>query len=46
MILKDLEDKMMAASEALEFEKAIEYRELLNSVKKAVSYTHLRAHET
>ena len=25
---------MMAASEALEFEKAIEYRELLNSVKK------------
>ena len=34
MILKDLEDKMMAASEALEFEKAIEYRELLNSVKK------------
>lgn len=34
IILKDLEDKMMAASEALEFEKAIEYRELLNSVKK------------
>ena len=34
MILKDLEDKMMAASEALEFEKAIEYRELLNSVKR------------
>lgn len=34
IILKDLEDKMMAASETLEFEKAIEYRELLNSVKK------------
>lgn len=34
IILKHLEDKMMAASEALEFEKAIEYRELLNSVKK------------
>lgn len=34
IILKDLEDKMMAASEALKFEKAIEYRELLNSVKK------------
>ena len=34
MILKDLEDKMMAASEALEFEKAIEYRELLNSLKR------------
>lgn len=33
-ILKDLEEKMMAASDALEFEKAIEYRELLNSVKK------------
>ena len=33
-ILKDLEEKMQAASEALEFEKAIEYRELLNSVKK------------
>ena len=33
-ILKDLEEKMNAASEALEFERAIEYRELLNSVKK------------
>lgn len=33
-ILKELEEKMNAASEALEFEKAIEYRELLNSVKK------------
>lgn len=33
-ILKELEEKMDAASEALEFEKAIEYRELLNSVKK------------
>ena len=29
-----LEEKMMAASDAMEFEKAIEYRELLNSVKK------------
>ncbi len=34
IILKELEEKMNAASEALEFEKAIEYRELLNSVKK------------
>ena len=34
MLLKDLEEKMNAASEALEFEKAIEYRELINSVKK------------
>lgn len=33
-ILKELEEKMKTASEALEFEKAIEYRELLNSVKK------------
>lgn len=33
-ILKELEEKMMEASDALEFEKAIEYRELLNSVKK------------
>lgn len=33
-ILKELEAKMMQASEDLEFEKAIEYRELLNSVKK------------
>lgn len=33
-ILNDLEKKMNEASEAMEFEKAIEYRELLNSVKK------------
>lgn len=33
-ILKELEAKMLQASEDLEFEKAIEYRELLNSVKK------------
>ena len=33
-ILKSLEEKMQDASDALEFEKAIEYRELLNSVKK------------
>ena len=33
-LLKELEDKMMEASDALEFEKAIEYRELLNSVKQ------------
>lgn len=32
-VLKDLEQKMLAASEQLEFEKAVEYRELLNSVK-------------
>jgi len=33
-ILKDLETKMLDASENLEFEKAIEYRELISSVQK------------
>ncbi|HIY63904.1 MAG TPA: excinuclease ABC subunit UvrC [Candidatus Mediterraneibacter stercoripullorum] len=33
-VLKDLEEKMNTASEALEFEKAIEYRELISSVRK------------
>ena len=33
-ILKELEEKMLQASEEMEFEKAIEYRELLNSVKQ------------
>ena len=33
-VLKDLEQKMKDASENMEFEKAIEYRELLNSVKQ------------
>lgn len=33
-ILRDLEQKMKDASENMEFEKAIEYRELLNSVKQ------------
>ena len=33
-ILKRLEKDMMAASDAMDFEKAIEYRDLLNSVKK------------
>ena len=34
VILKELEEKMNVASENLEFERAIEYRELINSVKK------------
>lgn len=34
IILKELEDKMLKASDALEFEKAIEYRELFLSVQK------------
>lgn len=33
-ILKELEEKMLDASDNLEFEKAIEYRELLASVQK------------
>lgn len=33
-VIKDLEGKMMQASDHLEFERAIEYRELLNSVKQ------------
>ncbi len=33
-ILSELKEKMQEASDALEFEKAIEYRELLDSVKK------------
>lgn len=33
-VLSMLEEKMMQASDGLDFEKAIEYRELLNSVKQ------------
>ncbi len=33
-VLKSLEEKMTQASEQMEFEKAIEYRELLGSVRK------------
>lgn len=33
-ILEELEQKMLDASEKMEFERAIEYRELLNSVKQ------------
>lgn len=33
-VIKMLEDKMQKASEAMEFEKAIEFRELLSSVKQ------------
>lgn len=34
MILKDLEEKMKTAAEALEFEEAAKYRDLYNSVKQ------------
>ncbi len=33
-VIRDLEDRMTQASAEMEFEKAIEYRELLNSVKQ------------
>lgn len=33
-LMKELEAKMMAASDEMDFEKAIEYRELLSSVKQ------------
>ena len=33
-ILKDLEEKMLAATAAMEFEDAAEYRDLMNSVKR------------
>lgn len=33
-ILKDLEEKMLAAAEAMEFEEAAEYRDLITSVKR------------
>ena len=36
-ILDELESKMNLASENLEFEKAIEYRELMNSIKETIS---------
>ena len=42
VILKDLEEKMLEASEKMEFEKAIEYRELLGSVKKIAQKQRLQ----
>ncbi|MEG0961971.1 MAG: excinuclease ABC subunit UvrC [Lachnospiraceae bacterium] len=33
-VIKELEEKMQEASNSMEFERAIEYRELLNSVKQ------------
>ena len=42
-ILRDLEQKMQAASEAMEFEKAIEYRDLLNSVRQVAQKQKITA---
>ncbi|MBR6071565.1 MAG: excinuclease ABC subunit UvrC [Acholeplasmatales bacterium] len=36
-ILNELENKMIDASNNMEFEKAIEYRELINSIKETIS---------
>lgn len=36
-VIRDLEEKMQAASEALEFEKAMEFRDLLTSVRQVAA---------
>ena len=41
-ILKELQEKMECASEAMEFEKAMEYRDLLASVKQIAQKQRLR----
>ena len=38
-LIKSLQEKMQTASDSLEFERAIEYRELLNSVKQVAQIT-------
>ncbi len=44
-LLKSLEDKMYDASEKMEFEKAIEYRELLNSIKQVAQKQKITSSE-
>lgn len=44
-IVKDLEAKMSAASEAMEFEAAAEYRDLINSVKAVTQKQKITDHE-
>ena len=44
-IVKDLENKMNEASEALEFEAAAEYRDLINSVKAVTQKQKITDHE-
>ncbi|MBP3542757.1 MAG: excinuclease ABC subunit UvrC [Lachnospiraceae bacterium] len=44
-ILKNLEEKMMAASEAMEYEEAMEYRDLLNSVKQIAQKQKITSNE-
>ena len=45
LILNRLQEKMMAASDAMDFEKAIEYRDLLESVKKVAQKQKITASE-
>lgn len=44
-VAKMLTDKMLAASDAMEFEKAIEYRELLGSVKRIMERQKITSSE-
>lgn len=44
-ILKSLEEKMTAASEAMEYEQAMEYRDLLNSVKQVAQKQKITSSE-
>ena len=43
-VIEFLEEKMMAASDAMEYEQAIEYRELLNSVKQVAQKQKITSH--
>ena len=43
-VLTMLEEKMMAASDSMEYEQAIEYRELLNSVKQVAQKQKITSH--
>ena len=45
-IFRLLEDRMLAASDAMDFEKAIEYRELLGSVKKVAQKQKITSSST
>ena len=43
-VLKSLEEKMMAASDNMDFEKAIEYRDLLTSVRHVAQKQKITSH--
>lgn len=44
-VLKDLEQKMMMASEELDFEKAMEYRDLINSINHVAGNQKMTSHQ-